>query len=343
MTYRGSGVWRYEYSIQNFNAVQAPLALQIPIPPGSTVSSSSYHDVDYHSDDIQDNTPWARTTTATSVQWKAATLLVEGRVPNAVRWDTLYNFRIDVNAAPGNHAILLGYTMPPRPPYDQSLSIPTLTPSVCDADGSCDPGETCAGCPADCASQGGGSGCCGNGACEAGETGSGCFVDCGQPLASETSCGDGIDGDRDGLLDCFDTDCCSDPACDGFDVDGDGSAQACDCNDASGSAWGTPGEVTGLVFASYPATGWWLSWAAPVDPGGTDQYDVIRATDPRNFDATATCLPLSDPTRPSVNENESPPAGSGFSYLVRATNDCPATGPLGSSSSGTPHIVPACP
>src|SRR5262249_46701914 len=57
VTYRGGGVWRYEYAIQNLNAAMAPIAISIPFPSGTTISSSSYHDVDYHSDDIQDNTP----------------------------------------------------------------------------------------------------------------------------------------------------------------------------------------------------------------------------------------------------------------------------------------------
>src|SRR5262249_47098075 len=198
VTYLGSGVWRYEYAMQNLNAAQAPLAISIPIPAGTTVSASSYHDVDYHSDAQQDNSPWTRTTTATAVQWKAYTLVLNGLSPNALRWGTLYNFRIDVNAAPGTHALLLAYNLPPAPPYCVSRSLPTLTPSFCDSDGICDPGETCASCAADCAGQGGGSGCCGNGSCEAGETEATCFTDCGQPLAGETQCGDGIDGDRDG-------------------------------------------------------------------------------------------------------------------------------------------------
>jgi hypothetical protein len=129
VTYLGSGVWRYEYAIQNLNAAQAPLAISIPIPAGTTVSGSSYHDVDYHSGATQDNTPWARTTTATAVQWKANTLLLDGLVTNALRWGTLYNFRVDVNAAPGTHALLLGYNAPPAPTYGLSLSLPTLTPA----------------------------------------------------------------------------------------------------------------------------------------------------------------------------------------------------------------------
>src|SRR4029453_3863004 len=92
VSYRGGGVWRYEYAIQNLNAAKAPLAIQIPFPSGTVISSSSYHDVDldYPRGSIQDHTPRTGTTTATAVQWKAATLVLNGLVPNALRWGTLY-------------------------------------------------------------------------------------------------------------------------------------------------------------------------------------------------------------------------------------------------------------
>lgn len=346
VTYLGAGVWRYEYALQNLNASYAPLALSIPIPSGTTVSGSSFHDVDYHSDAKQDNTNWARTTSATAVQWKANTLLLDGHITNALRWGTLYNFRVDVNASPGTHAILLGYNEPPAPTYSLSLSIPTLTPSLCDNDGICDPGETCASCAADCSGQGGGGGCCGNDACEAGETESTCFGDCGQPLVAETQCGDGIDGDRDGSVDCFDTDCCADPACDGFDFDGDGLAVACDCNDASAGSLRTPGEARDLqVFHDAPGPSL-IVWSPPEDTGGPGyEFDLIRSPNPNDFATASTCVPI-DPGAGATSASDpvDPLAGEAFFYLVRAKNACPdGLGPLGSTSSGTPHTAPACP
>jgi hypothetical protein len=37
VTYRGGGVWRYEYAIQNVNAAMAPLAISIPFPAGTAI------------------------------------------------------------------------------------------------------------------------------------------------------------------------------------------------------------------------------------------------------------------------------------------------------------------
>lgn len=341
VTYRGGGIWRYEYAIQNVNAAYAPDSIAIPLPPGSTVSGTSYHDVDYHSGDVQDNTPWGLLIGSSTVRWSAAAQPGSEVVQNSLRWGTLYNFRVDVNAPPGTHAIVLWYKDPEHPVFSQSVA--TLTPSLCDSDGVCDTGETCATCPGDCASQGGGSGCCGDGSCQAGETDATCFADCGQPLAAETLCGDGIDGDRDGSIDCFDTDCCADPACDVFDVDGDGLAATCDCSDADRAVWKTPGEVQDLqVFHGLGVTS--LTWAQPSDAGSSSiGFDLIRSADPNDFATASTCLAV-DPGVTSATDPAETPAGSGMFYLVRAKNACPAgIGSLGSASSGAPRTAPPCP
>jgi len=54
---------------------------------------------------------------------------------------------------------------------------------------------------------------CGNGTCDAGENPCNCAADCGIQQLPESTCDDDIDNDCDGLADCDDTDCASEPIC----------------------------------------------------------------------------------------------------------------------------------
>lgn len=345
-TYVGGGRWRYEYAVQNLNASTPPLAVSIPYPPGATVTSTGFHDVDYHSSGtVQSGADWGAILGSDRVIWKAALIGTgEDGPPNTLRWGTLYNFRLEVDAPPGVHDVLLGFT-PSRTPFTQSLSLSTLTPSACDADGVCDPGESCTSCAADCAQQGGGPGCCGNDVCEEGETPGACFADCSTPEAAETSCADGWDEDGDGDLDCMDSDCCSSISCDGLDIDGDSLTAACDCDDAVGAAWATPGETRDLTLVPDATDGAWLYWEPPLLPGGTQlQYEVIRSETPVDFVSASICLPNPNPTTAGVPDSTNPVAGRAFFYLVRGKNACPSgVGPLGQSSAGVPHAGMTCP
>jgi len=62
--------------------------------------------------------------------------------------------------------------------------------------------SSCSSCPA-----------CGDDTCDADEDFCSCSVDCGTSPLSETSCYNNFDEDCDGLIDCDDSDCDSDPAC----------------------------------------------------------------------------------------------------------------------------------
>jgi hypothetical protein len=57
-------------------------------------------------------------------------------------------------------------------------------------------------------------GACPNTICEATETPCTCPADCGSPPPNESTCTDLIDEDCDGSIDCSDSDCIADPACD---------------------------------------------------------------------------------------------------------------------------------
>jgi hypothetical protein len=141
------------------------------------------------------------------------------------------------------------------------------------------------------------------------------------------------DADADGYGDAADAvDACAPPA---------GRVPfAADCNDADAGEWGVPGEVQFLRFTSSTA----LAWFEPGDRGGAAGavgYDTLRAGDSRGFGAPF-CVERDDAGDTVASDASSPPAGSGFFYLVRAVTAC-GTGTAGAASDGTPRAAGSCP
>jgi len=96
----GGGQWHYEYAVQNLNSHRSGQGFSIPLPAGAVVTNVGFRDVDYHSGEPFSLTDWTPTVTASSVSWATQTFAQNANA-NALRWDTLYNFRFDANVAPG--------------------------------------------------------------------------------------------------------------------------------------------------------------------------------------------------------------------------------------------------
>ena len=156
----------------------------------------------------------------------------------------------------------------------------------------------------------------------------------------------GLDADGDGIAGANDL-CptefsgCNDTDFDGcidvpdVDADVDGvTAGSCDCDDAVGTIWGTPGEAQDvLVTNDDPIAGTMFSWSLPVEPGGTQpRFDTIRSSDPADFVALASCVETNDALDTLAFDFEDPVAGAVFYYVIRAENDCATgEGPLGTA------------
>jgi len=334
--------WHYEYAVQNLTSARAIRAFRVPIPAGAVVRNIGFRDVDYHSGEPFAGTDWTATVDASSVTW-TTDAWDHNPNANALRWGTLYNFRFDINVAPATDQARLDMFVPGTP---ASLTASTLAPNACVVNGVCAGSETCSNCPADCAGQGGGTGCCGNLTCETGESSCLCVADCGAPSALEVVCNDTIDDDCDGQTDCSDADCCTAGACSWSDHDGDGFA-VCDCNDARADSWSTPGEALDLRLRKGAGSEAILSWLAPANPGGQTAaivYDPIRSATPSNFVTSASCVTVAGPGVTTSSDPSDPGAGGAFFYLVRATNACPSgDGSLGTRSNGTPRAGRTCP
>jgi hypothetical protein len=84
---------------------------RLPIESGAAVSDVGFHDVDYHSGEPYSGADWAVLETDAAVTW-ATEPYAENVNANALRWGTLYNFRLTSSAAPSNGTIVLGLFKP---------------------------------------------------------------------------------------------------------------------------------------------------------------------------------------------------------------------------------------
>ncbi len=123
------------------------------------------------------------------------------------------------------------------------------------------------------------------------------------------------------------------------DADGDGVGALSDCDDGDGDVWSTPGEARELRFRDRDT----LTWEPPLDAGGDPAgllYDTLRSDSPSDF-GQAVYVERDGDDLESADE-EVPPAGDAFSYLVRAKNGC-GCGSLGKDSTGNERVQGGCP
>jgi len=85
----GGGQWRYEYGVQNYDFDPRVKSFTVPLPPGVTVTSPGFHDPDQ---DAANN--WTATVGPNAITFQAPSAAA------AQDYDTLFNFRFTVNAAP---------------------------------------------------------------------------------------------------------------------------------------------------------------------------------------------------------------------------------------------------
>ncbi|MBI5866459.1 MAG: hypothetical protein HZB38_18465 [Planctomycetes bacterium] len=119
-----AGYWHYEYAVFNLNSELAIRSFDAGGPVALEIQSLGFHDVDYHSGDGPGNVNFAGTdwTVSTRLTWETETF-DQNQSANALRWGTLYNFRVDVAAPPSDQALVLGVFQPSTP---DSVATPPL-------------------------------------------------------------------------------------------------------------------------------------------------------------------------------------------------------------------------
>ena len=125
------------------------------------------------------------------------------------------------------------------------------------------------------------------------------------------------------------------------DLDLDGMRDALDCAPANGTAFLIPREVSGVRFRSTTLLDWNSS---AVGSGSGARYDVVQGILPRlsaGAGSGEVCVANDAPDR-MLTDGMVPALGTGFYYVVRASNAC-GTGTFGTGSSGAPRPTAACP
>ena len=101
----GGGEYMYEYTVFNLNSDRAAGCIEIPVADGVTVSDIGFHDVDYHSGEIWDNTDWSAERTAAAVAWGNGTTHDVDPTANAIRWGTAYTMWFTADVAPAEDGV----------------------------------------------------------------------------------------------------------------------------------------------------------------------------------------------------------------------------------------------
>ncbi len=96
----GNGTWRYEYAVFNLSSHISGGSLEVPVPPGVTVSNVGFYAPAYHSGEVYSNAPWTTVRTATGVRFASPETFAQNANTNALRWGTTYNFWFDAATAP---------------------------------------------------------------------------------------------------------------------------------------------------------------------------------------------------------------------------------------------------
>jgi len=139
-----AGVWHYEYAVFNENLDRAIQSFQVSFGfPLVQLPSGGFHAPPQHPGWAHDgtvgdagysSTPWTFTIDSLSATWNTETF-AENPNANAIRWGTLYNFRLDSSYPPLLNSATIGFFKTGSPITVQVLvpfmsdATPTVTPT----------------------------------------------------------------------------------------------------------------------------------------------------------------------------------------------------------------------
>ncbi|TAH35575.1 MAG: hypothetical protein EYC70_13030 [Planctomycetota bacterium] len=121
----GDGTWSYEYALYNQNSDRSARGFAVPVPSGASVTSPGFHDVDYHSGEVYDGADWQYKLARGHAAWFTSAYAANPDA-NALRWGTIYNFRVTCDRPPGPSVLQVGLFKPGTP---KRLTVAAIGPN----------------------------------------------------------------------------------------------------------------------------------------------------------------------------------------------------------------------
>ena len=117
-----NGNWHYAYSVYNRDSEIAVRAFAVPVAGNVSLNYKTFKDIDYHSDDVLNNTDWFEYdglypgTQRRVMAWVGGSYQ-DSPLNNAVRWGSAYSYSFVANSAPRTGKVGVFSFKPGAPPY----------------------------------------------------------------------------------------------------------------------------------------------------------------------------------------------------------------------------------
>jgi len=111
----GDGTWSYEYAVMNFNSDRSARSFTVGVPRGAVVTSTGQTIVNHHSGEPYSTDPWTIAVTDDSVTWTTSAH-ADDENANALRWGTMFSFRLVTDAPPRMGSAQIGLFKPGSAP-----------------------------------------------------------------------------------------------------------------------------------------------------------------------------------------------------------------------------------
>jgi hypothetical protein len=136
----GGNQWDYEYAVFNQNSHRSARAFTLPLPADAGDVTAGFHDVHYHSGDGPGGativgTDWVFSPDAGAATWATDTIDANAAA-NALRWGTMYNFRLRGPVSPETGEVVIDLFRPGAPDgVAAAVPIPARLSCLADHDG----------------------------------------------------------------------------------------------------------------------------------------------------------------------------------------------------------------